>query len=75
MDRRVAPKSGRLVKVRLTDVPLGVRLRAAAWIKEDMAKTGGLTALMKAAAIERAARDPSDREYLVPEEAVRRVCG
>lgn len=74
MTTRVSPKgSGRLVAVRLSDVPLKVRQRAGELVKTDLAKTGGLTAFTFAMQIERAIRTPSDRIYYVSEEAARKV--
>lgn len=84
-----SPTTGRLVGVRLTDVPLELRLRAAAAVARsasravDNGKRGedNLFARLLAdrqddgAELIDVARDPSSRVYWVPESAVRAILG
>lgn len=61
---------GRLVKIRLSDVPVAVRRRHGAYL---LASATADADLMLAVDYKRAIEHPSDREYLLPENAVRAV--
>lgn len=66
---------GRLVKVSLHDVPLKLRRRYARHLVEQAALDGGYKGLEEARKITRAVLRPSERTYVLPEEAVVRMLG
>lgn len=60
---------GRLVKIRLTDIPLEHRLAAYARLQRRLADEGGAGALLETVELLRAARYPSDTVHRVSEQA------
>lgn len=66
------PSPGRLVKVRLTDVPISIRRRHGVWLLQSAADDANLAL---AVAYKRAIEHPSETEYLLPERVVKAVLG
>lgn len=58
------------MRVSLRDVPLKRRRRAARWLLEAAARSGGYEGLEEARLLTRAVLRPSGREYLLPESVV-----
>ncbi len=69
MIAKASPKGRRLIAIRLTQVPLDLRLEAAEFVVEHLNDN-----LMKIE-VGVSARWPSDRVYLVPQDAVEAVLG
>ena len=65
-------KSGRLVAVRLTDVPLKVRRRYGAQLHEHAVADRDLALAMQ---LETAVENPSDRVHWLPAAKVEKVLG
>ena len=63
------------MKVSLRDVPLKVRRKYARYLTEAAALDGGLRGLEEAREVTRAVLMPSERSYLLPEEAVVGILG
>lgn len=66
------PMAGRSAAVRLTEVPLKIRKRAARPLIDRALNNGDL---LGAVELQRAVEHPSERVYWLPETAVRRVLG
>lgn len=69
MTRSALTTKARLRAVRLTDVPLAKRVRAAERLKKEViADKKGPLAVLECIQLDKAAREPSDRVYWVVEE-------
>lgn len=72
MDTTLAPTVGRVVAVRLTEIPIRRRRQSGQTLYENAVAERDLA---QALAIEMAIEEPSDRVYWVSEIAYRRVLG